>query len=372
MRRMHFDTFTFGFTFQCNLNCTYCYERDYRGRNEFTMAEIEEFVYPAIESVQPKNLDIDGGEPTVRWKDLITFLENVTSFGSIELVNICSNGIKLTEERVKTIEKILGKDLYLVFSLSLDALSPKEDARAPLLHEHQLNAVKRLYEMKQPFILQNTVNKLNLPVMDDYLHRLQNMGILVGLTPVGFGPSELALSREEMRQLDKLRMEYLLDPILAVDQTPLPINPDVWKEELLPVFEMFEIDMCFGDPACSSAISVRANGDVKPCAMHDFALGNISEKPLPEICNHKYAQKLRKLDVGEPCRSCRYVVQCKAGCKVRAKMETGNYLGGVQSCYYQTTKDAPHPDEERLTELLLNRIELENIAKYLDVLGKND
>ncbi|MFX1534957.1 MAG: radical SAM protein [Promethearchaeota archaeon] len=369
---MHFDTFTFGFTFQCNLKCPYCYEREYRGKNEFSMPEIEEFVYPAIESTSPKNLDIDGGEPTVRWRDLITFLENIVSFDSIELVNICSNGIKLTEDKVKTIQKTLGKDYYLVFSLSLDALSPKEDARAPLLHEHQLNAVKRLYEMKQPLILQNTVNKLNLPVMDIYLRKLQDMGLLVGLTPVGFAPPELALSREEIRALDKLRMEYLLDPILAVDQTPLPINPDVWKEELLPVFEMFEIDMCFGDPACSSAISVRANGDVKPCAMHEFTLGNLREKPIIEICKHEYAQKLRNLDVGEPCRSCRYVVQCKAGCKVRAKMETGDYLGGVQSCYYQTPNDVPHPDEERLTQLLLNRIEFDHIAKYLNSLGKDD
>ncbi|MHA2297828.1 MAG: SPASM domain-containing protein [Candidatus Hodarchaeales archaeon] len=369
---MQFDTFTFGFTFQCNLSCPYCYEKGYKNEKEFSMTEIEEHVYPAIESIHARNLDIDGGEPIVRWKDFITFLEHVSSLDWLELINICSNGIKLTSERVETIQKTVGKDIYLAFSLSLDALSPGEDTRAPRLHEYQVNAVKRLHEMKKPVILACTVNKLNLPVMDDYLQTLREMGILVGLTPAFFPPPGTGLSEEEMKSVDRLRTEHLLDPVLAPDQTPVPINPETWKEELLPMFEVLGVDMCFGDPSCSSAVCVRANGDVKGCAIHDFTLGNIREKPIREIYKQEYVEKIRELEVGNPCGSCRYVEQCRGGCKVRAKMETGDYLGGVRSCYYQTAKDVPHPDEARLTRLLQDRLESDDIMKYLESLGKND
>jgi len=367
---MHFDTFTFGFTFQCNLNCPYCYEKGYRGKDEFSMAEIEQYVYPAIKAVAPNNLDIDGGEPTVRWEDLLTFLGNVSSFETVKTVNICSNGIKLTEDKVRAVQKILGKDIFLVFSLSLDALSPREDTRAPQQHDHQLRAIQLLRDMKQPLLLQTTVNKVNLPVMKDFLQNLRERGLLVGLTPAYFSPPGIALSRDEIRQVDILRAEYALDPVLTVDQTPVPINPKVWKRDLLPVFKAFEIDMCFGDPTCSSAVCVRANGDVKGCAIHNFVMGNIKEKNILEIYNQDYSQKIRNLEVGEPCGSCRYVKQCRGGCKVRAFQETGSYLGGVQSCYYQTPKDVPHPDEERLTQTYLKRVEMDNLGKYLASIGK--
>ncbi|MFW9990632.1 MAG: SPASM domain-containing protein [Candidatus Odinarchaeota archaeon] len=369
---MQFDTFTFGFTFQCNLSCLYCYEKGYREQPEFSKSEIEEYIYPAIEDMRPKNLDIDGGEPITRWEDLITFLEHASSFDSLELINICSNGIQLTADKVKKIQKTVGKDIYLAFTLSLDTFTPEEDVRAPRLHGRQISAVQRLLEMKQPVILGCTVTKLNLSTITSYLQGLREMGILVGLTPALFPPPEIALSRIEMQEVDRLRAEHLFDPILAPDQTPVPVNPKVWEEDLLPVFEMLGLDMCFGCPACSSAVSVRANGDVKACGCHNFTLGNLRETLFKEILDQEYIKKVQNLDVGGACGSCRYVELCRGGCKVRAKMETGDYLGGIRTCYYQTPRDIPHPDEARITQRVQERLESGDVLKYLETLGKND
>ena len=369
------ETFTLGFTFKCNLNCTYCYEAEYmkseKKQEEFTYDELIEFVLPAIKTIQPKDLDIDGGEPILRWDDLLSFIEiSLSEVKSINLVNICSNGIALTEEKIIRLQELIkdhGK--LLSFNISADTLDPNLDLRTSNkeLHKKEWAAILRLKKLKIPFLAACTINKQNIDTMESYLNWFKKEKIYVGITPVTFPDPEnhkdVLLSPEQMQKVDQLRVNWVLDPVLTPDQTPNPVNPRVWKRKIEPDLRFLGLNTLFGCPAFTYALTVRANGDVKGCAMQHEIVGNLKHENIETILSKSYPQKIRNLEIGGNCGRCRYLEQCNGGCKTRAKMETGSYLGGIKTCYYFTEKDTPHETEEKNTKKLKEN--LNKIQEYL-------
>ncbi|MHA1784758.1 MAG: radical SAM protein [Candidatus Helarchaeota archaeon] len=369
------ETFTLGFTFKCNLNCQYCYEAEYmkseKKKDEFTYNELLDFVLPAIKKIQPKDLDIDGGEPILRWNELINFIDTtLTEVNSIELVNICSNGIALTNEKISTLQDLIrnhGK--ILTFNISVDTLDPSLDLRTfnKELHSREWDAIQRLKKLKIPFLAACTINKQNIDSMESFLNWFKKEKIFVGITPVTFPDPEnhqdVLLSTEQMQKVDQLRVNWVLDPVLTPDQVPNPVNPVKWKRKIRPMLEMLGLHTLFGCPAFTYALTVRANGDVKGCAMQHEIVGNLKDEDIETILKKEYPSRIKTLDIEGTCGRCRYLEQCNGGCKTRAKMETGNYLGGVKTCYYFTERDVPHETEEKNTEILMNNIN--KIQEYL-------
>ncbi|NHI93850.1 MAG: radical SAM protein [Candidatus Lokiarchaeota archaeon] len=369
------ETFTLGFTFKCNLNCKYCYEAQYmkseRKKEEFTFNELAEYVIPAMKKIKPRDLDIDGGEPILRWDDLLKFIE--TSFNevkSIELVNICSNGIALTNDKIIKLQKLVSNSgKTLTFNISADTLDPNLDLRTTKieLHKKEWDAILRLKKLKIPFIAACTINKQNIETMESYLNWFKREKIYVGITPVTFPDPEnhkdVLLSIKQMQKVDQLRVNWVLDPILTPDQTPNPVNPKIWKKKIEPNLRFLGLNSLFGCPAFTYALTVRANGDVKGCAMQHEVVGNLKHEDIETILNKDYPKKIRNLEIEGKCGRCRYLEQCNGGCKTRAKMETGSYLGGVNTCYYFTEKDTPHETEEHNTKILKEN--LNKIQEYL-------
>ena len=369
------ETFTLGFTFKCNLNCQYCYEAEYmkseKKKEEFTYDELIEFVLPAIKTIQPKDLDIDGGEPILRWEDLLNFIKiSLSEVKSIELVNICSNGIALTEEKITKLQELVrefGK--ALTFNISADTLDPNLDLRTSKkeLHDKEWAAILRLKKLKIPFLAACTINKQNIDGMESYLNWFKKEKIYVGITPVTFPDPEnhqdVLLSTKQMHKVDQLRVNWVLDPVLTHDQTPNPVNPRIWKRKIEPNLRFLGLHTLFGCPAFTYALTVRANGDVKGCAMQHEIVGNLKQEDIETILRKSYPKKIKKLEIGGTCGRCRYLEQCNGGCKTRAKMETGSYLGGVKTCYYFTEKDTPHETEEKNTKILQEN--LNKIQEYL-------
>ena len=316
-------------------------------------------------------MDIDGGEPILRWDDLLNFIKiSLDEVKSIELVNICSNGIALTDEKIITLQNLVkDKGKLLTFNVSVDTLNPNLDVRTfnPDVHKKEWDAILRLKKLNIPFLSACTINKNNIETMEPFLNWFKKEKIFVGITPVTFPDPEnhqdVILSTEQMQQVDQLRVNWVLDPVLTPDQVPNPVNPKKWKGKIKPFLEVLGLHTLFGCPAFTSAFTVRANGDVKGCAMQQEVVGNLKVDDIETILNRDYPQKIKNLEIQGTCGRCRYLEQCNGGCKTRAKMETGSYLGGVKTCYYFSEKDVPHPTEEKNTKVLL-----ENLNKIQDYL----
>jgi radical SAM protein with 4Fe4S-binding SPASM domain len=87
-------------------------------------------------------------------------------------------------------------------------------------------------------------------------------------------------------------------------------------------------------PGCRAAIgmlSIKPNGDVVPCPLLDVKAGNVRETSLRDILNSKIFVALRNREVKGKCAQCTYKTIC-GGCRVRAYLHNGDYLGEDPLC----------------------------------------
>lgn len=109
-------TFVIAPTLTCNLNCTYCFERTYRHNvimSEQTLTDIIGFIQKKLSSKNKKlHITWFGGEPLLAYKLILKFNQELKELIKDKDINYSSsmitNGILLTEERVKALSEFGG------------------------------------------------------------------------------------------------------------------------------------------------------------------------------------------------------------------------------------------------------------------------
>jgi len=112
--RQHTCTVLIEVTSRCNLNCEFCFADAHGNEDDPDMETIEMWYRRILEAGGPYNLQISGGEPTIR-EDLHEIISMASNKG-FKFIQLNTNGIKLTDYNYYAKLKEAGlKSIFLQF-----------------------------------------------------------------------------------------------------------------------------------------------------------------------------------------------------------------------------------------------------------------
>ena len=112
--RQHTCTVLIEVTSRCNLNCEFCFADAHGNETDPSMENIEMWYRKIIKAGGPYNLQISGGEPTIR-EDLHKIISMASNMG-FKFIQLNTNGIKLTDYNYYEKLKEVGlKSIFLQF-----------------------------------------------------------------------------------------------------------------------------------------------------------------------------------------------------------------------------------------------------------------
>jgi radical SAM protein with 4Fe4S-binding SPASM domain len=304
-----------------------------------SLQQIKETILPRFKEAGVKTICFAGGEPLLRFKDIIAIADDVKKAG-IEEVMISTNSILVTNEIVKKFkESYKGVDLFM--AIPIDSLDQKTMSvlRPPFNDtvEKSRNAVKLALKNGIVVTVETVVTRKNFDDYPSILKTVKKFGAYCfaetyPLFKEGRGKqscTDLALSDAQLQELDEIKMKNY-GKCLTWDFMPFPVGKAEWNTIKNDAREAAQITE--GCIAGREYIQVGSDGNVYPCSFLRIKIGNILEKSLKTIWeNDPILERFRKRDVTGKCGNCQHKEVC-GGCRARAFSETGDYFGGVPSC----------------------------------------
>ncbi|MFX1294892.1 MAG: radical SAM protein [Promethearchaeota archaeon] len=365
------------FTKRCNLNCIYCYTKAQwmSDPNELTIKQIKEEVLPQFAEVKLRGLCLAGGEPLLRFEEIMKIGKELVDGGLKEFL-LATNGILLTKKRLKALLNLFEDlDLFLV-GLPIDSLKEEVyNQLRPAYERSGTNPYKKAMEayklcnQKNLFIsVETVINSKNFYELNDIIRFISKNSPLVQselyplfLSGRGNENKKLLLTDEQLRQFDRTRIEHYGDPCLFWDFTPFIPNIEFWN---INKSKARELNITEGCTCCTEYIQMNFDGKIFPCSFLRMGLGNILTDGLKDIWEkNTTVLKFRKRFIKDgKCKDCFYTKIC-GGCRARAFNETGNPFGSIPSC--EGSPDG-HPLEKIFTK------KLEQLIKKLEILKNSD
>jgi len=353
---------SFEITKDCNYRCAFCYqserirskEKDVpaidvvrgvtppRQQPEMTVDQIRDCLIPQIAEMGVKSFCFIGAEPLMRFDDIIALAPHFKQCKELKDVQITTNGYLLTEEKIDKIREAYGRWM-ITFAIPLDSPDqsivsvlrpPKKD-----VVERSIAAIKLV--VKKGFYMSSgmVVNQLNFHQIDavgDIIKKIGKKSVFREMYPmfnVGNAKmnSSLCLDENQIKFVDSYKIKNYGNDMLMWDSMPFPVNDVTWNKVKK---HAFETDISRGCSAGNNYFNIDHAGNVYPCNFLEIYLGNVVDDPhaLKNIWDtHPLVQQLRNREVGGKCGTCKYKINC-GGCRSRAFVETGDVLGGVESC----------------------------------------
>jgi radical SAM protein with 4Fe4S-binding SPASM domain len=165
------------------------------------------------------------------------------------------------------------------------------------------------------------------------------------------------LSEEEFYSvglfIEALRRKYSIRELPVIGAHDMGYNSCIIRN-------IYLYDKWKGCQAGISVVGIRSNGDVLGCLSINndkYVEGNVRKKSFYEIWNNeksfRYTRNFKIEDIGENCKNCKYIEDCKGGCSEMSLSKTGVFHNDPY-CFY--------------------RIELRNMSflkrKYLEFVSK--
>lgn len=281
-------------TTNCNLNCSYCYNK----RNIGTIVDMTTDQWFRVLDILSNNyfnyVVFTGGEVMLR--DDITELVRYSKKKNFHL-HILSNGtIEIPEEIIQYADAV---------EISLDSFQPQMNAGVRKGSE-KYEIVKKLETipdaLKNKIIIKMVVSDYNFDDLLKSRTELHNRGFhYIELTP---------------QQPNKKEEKYLYD------------RKTVPRER--HEFDAKQIALCNG---CYEVIAINADGNIYPCQalIHpDFYLSNIFEENwLSSVKKSRITKIFFEDDLkNSECRDCAYKFLCGGPCKAVAFHVTGDFMDG--------------------------------------------
>lgn len=251
-------------TSACNLHCTGCWAAEYGNHMNLTYEELENTVNQGT-ALGTYVYFFTGGEPLVRWRDLIRLCEAHPDcvFSSF------TNGTLIDEEFANEMLRVKN----FVPAISIEGFEDATDSRRGNgTYQKIICAMEILKAKKLPFGISCCYTSANTEVIgsEEYFDYMIDLGAKFAwfftYMPVGKGAvPELLVSAEQREMMyHKIREYRKSKPLFTID---------FWNDG-----EYVGGCIAGGRSYCH----INANGDVEPCAFMHYSDSNIREKTLLE------------------------------------------------------------------------------------------
>lgn len=328
-------------TMACNLRCKQCYAiAGERLKNELSLKEMKR-VIDELKELGTIRIFFTGGEPFAR-PDILEILKysDQNNFA----MYISTNGTLVTPAIITELKKL--KHLR-TFQISIDGVGKIHDlirGRKGTFKKALQTIRMAVQELKNTKVtIISTLMKINKDEMEKILQlalyeKVDTFGI-VTLYPVKRSQEAIDITTGE-----KYKLFQKLSSLYKKERTKLKVGLHPLLPPALVPKSLGNVEYGCGY-VCSfpSLLGIHANGDVAPCdgllSYKQFILGNVRRSSLKKIWNHPIMKKLRKIEPGDMegvCKKCKYLSWCMGGCRAKAFIETGSFLGPNPLCqsYY--------------------------------------
>ncbi|MBU1198947.1 MAG: radical SAM protein [Nanoarchaeota archaeon] len=291
----------FEITYDCNLNCFHCYNKDNLGSKKEMSTEQIIIVLDELAGFGVEKLKIGGGEPLLR-PDLMDVYDYAIKKG-LE-TNFSTNGLLVLEKLGELIQHNVKK-----LQISLDNVGAKHDEfrKHKGLFKIVEQSVMKLNKNSVSINIATTLtskNQYDLKAVLDFCeeHKIAKWKVMKYIPKDSADP--LLLKKEEYKQIITNLLDYKEN---NRTQTEIIVAREF---DLIKVPSDYNDMQCFGG---KSFVSMKPNGDITPCSyIDDLVVGNIIEDRIEEIWNNPVLINFSQ-DYHNP--SCIYAQKCRGGCK---------------------------------------------------------
>ncbi len=260
-----------------------------------------------------KELDITGGEPFLRddLSQLILGVCDLTSHNlrKLKTIAVTTNGF-LTDKILitinHTIKHLQEHNIDLVLALAMDGIGNTHDRirRVKNGWDSLNETIERLTEVRNSYPnlilgLKNTIVPVNVSELDQILEYAEEHALFTITSP--FIVTENRYNNVD-REEDLRFTEDDRAKIMRFYESPRfkwSYHRDMLSDYL---------QKGFVKKPCSAGFNylfIRSNGDVFPCPLINWRLGNFTESPIEELINSKKARSFkRKITTYDACHSC--------------------------------------------------------------------
>ena len=329
----------FDITDKCNLKCIHCYSSEQNkelGTND--VYHILNMLYKSGVGV----IDFGGGEPLLRKDifDLISYSKNLGLYTSIS-----TNGILLDDDCVKHL-KILSIDHVCI---SLDSAKPE-------IHDYIRNkegtynktirGIKNCVSAGIDTQISTVFMKSNINELYDIYHLLESLSVtgwyIYDFVPAGRGKElqKEVLDPKQRGELFARLQDLAVSSKISLKPYPYSITINsACKTDTYFYKKYGKLTEFF--KGCLSArwvCHISSNGDIHPCHLLPYKLGNLKQEAFEDIWFNKDNPVLKELRdrtlLKGNCGICEYRDVC-GGCRAQAFWNTGDYLESDR-CWIKT------------------------------------
>ena len=289
-------------TYRCNLQCTYCYNADYRVNFSGQELRTQDFLeaIDQIGDIGAREIIFTGGEPLLR-PDIFRIANYARRKGF--KVQLFTNGTLITRENAKRISETFHRVM-----VTLDGHVPEvhEKHRGVGTFNKVTKAIKSLTDLNVDLVVSTVITKYNI---DSYIDICEYALNNLGANTVLMVPCELWKSWDEYQKLmPSLDKFFKLRRLVA-------------QKYRVPEIPLIPRNQC---GAGTGEIAIGPDGSVYPCQnllMGEFICGNIRETNLTKIyTNSSILRMFKELTVEdiEVCNKCDLKYLCAGGCRATA------------------------------------------------------
>jgi len=323
--RMNYTVFM---TNKCNLDCTYCYEK-----NKQDKSITKEVLDALIKEISEKENDdvsvvIHGGEPLLEFKKIKYLIDELKKSGKRICYSVTTNGTLLNRENIDYLIREVDN-----ISISIDGEENSHDKNRHFKDGRgsyeiiDKNINKYLMENKNNIKARMTINRYN------YENISKN---IIHLIEKGFSDISPVINQFDVWEEEQWKV--IEEELKIVETYILEKKIDVKVGLIDDAKHKCKNSACNGG---TSTITIDTDGKIYPCiivnGLKEYCIGNIFEGINKSCLKNIHKNNNEKVDCCEGCARYDY---CEATrCKIINKYQTGKWnQPSINVCMIQNLK----------------------------------
>lgn len=313
----------FDFTNVCNLKCSHCYNRKNMNSTTMNKAQIEKIITDMYKNGIMR-IHLAGGEPTLFPEELNTYLSTAKQYGIVS--SMATNGTVITEE----ICDIIAKNNIMSITISIESAEENKNAeiRGKGNLEKAKEGIRKLIEYREKHNKNYLVGikvSYDIQTEKEDFEKLIQLALELKIDVLKFANPERCLFHEK-GYYSKTKDKYY-ENIKTIHELKQKYSDQIFITQIAsPITNCSNIGLpnmkgCIG---AQELIAINAKGNITPCLMNNYNLGNIKDyNSISDVYKSdrikEYYQKIKNYE----CKNCEYHKQCRGGCQVRKIVQYG-------------------------------------------------